>query len=136
VPVEPVREEHQMDETVSKVHASRLAQAFNLAAARGWVLAPRPITVAELGAGLPLADGATAGSRGGIEQGSALIAYFVRRERIVLPAAIVMVGSKDLLDWANFNVTRSAPGIGREIFTNADGDTVLVLTAAAVKAAV
>jgi hypothetical protein len=125
-----------MDETLSKVHASRLAQAFTLAAARGWVLAPRPITVAELGAGLALAERAAPGARGGIEQGAALIAYFVRRERIVMPAGIVMVGSKDLLEWANSNVTRSAPGISRDIFCNGDGDTVLVLTSAGVKAAV
>jgi hypothetical protein len=125
-----------MDETISKVHASRLAQAYFLAAARGWVLAPRPITIAELDAGMPLVDRDGSGPGRGIEQGSALIAYFVRRDRIVLPAAIVLVGSKDLLDWARFNVSRSAPGIARETFANADGDTVLVLTAAAGKAAI
>jgi len=117
-----------MSETVSQIHANRLAQAFSLAAARGWVLAPHPISIAELAAGLPLAERDPAGSRGGIEQGTALVAYFVRRERIVLPAAIVMVGSKDLLDWARFNVSRSAPGVARESFTSADGDSVLVLT--------
>jgi len=56
------------------------------------------------------------------------VAYFVRRERLIMPAAIVMVGSKDLLDWARFNVSRSAPSLARESFANADGDSVLVLT--------
>jgi hypothetical protein len=117
-----------MSETVSQIHANRLAQAFSLAAARGWVLARHPISIAELSAGLPLPERDSANSRGGIEQGTALVAYFVRRDRIVLPAAIIMVGSKDLLDWARFNVSRSAPGVARESFTNADGDSVLVLT--------
>jgi len=117
-----------MSETVSQIHANRLAQAFSLAAARGWVLAPHPISIAELASGLPLAERDAVGSRGGIEQGTALVSYFVRRERIILPAAIVMVGSKDLLDWARFNVSRSAPGVVRESFTSADGDSVLVLT--------
>jgi hypothetical protein len=119
-----------MSETIRRIHAARLAQAFNLAAARGWVLAPRPISVAELAAGRPLADRSRAAD-GGIEQGTALIACFVRRERRILPAAIVMVGSKDLLDWALLNVRRSALGVARETFANADGDTVLVLTTAA-----
>ncbi len=119
-----------MSETVSQIHANRLAQAFSLAAARGWVLAPHPITIAELSAGLPLPSRDPAQSRGGIEQGTALVAYFVRRERVVLPAAIVMVGSKDLLDWARFNVSRSAPAVARESFGNADGDSVLILTSA------
>ena len=116
-----------MSETINQIHASRLAQAYGLAAARGWVLAPRPISIAELAAGLPLAE-RDAARPGGIEQGTALVAYFVRRERVVLPAAIVMVGSKDLLDWARFNVSRSAPGVARESFGNADGDSVLILT--------
>jgi hypothetical protein len=102
-----------MSETIRQIHAARLAQAFNLAAARNWALAERGH-----------ADDA------GIEQGTALIAYFVRRERRALPAAIVMIGSKDLLDWALLNVRRSALGIARETFVNTDGDTVLVLTAA------
>ena len=118
-----------MSETIQRMHASRLAQAYSLAAARDWALAPRSFSIAELLAGLPLADGALPG--GGIEQGTALIAYFVRRERRVLPAAIVMVGSRDLVSWANVNATRSAPGIARELFGNADGDTVLVMTAGA-----
>ena len=95
-----------MNETIQRMHANRLAQAYSLAAARGWALAPRPISVAELAAGLPLAERADARPGGGIEQGTALVAYFVRRDRVVLPAAIVMVGSKDLLDWARFNVSR------------------------------
>lgn len=117
-----------MSETVSQIHANRLAQAFSLAAARGWVLAPHPISIADLSAGRPLPDRPPASTRGGIEQGTALVAYFVRRERLVMPAAIVMVGSKDLLDWARFNVSRSAPTLARESFANADGDSVLVLT--------
>ena len=119
-----------MDETVSQIHASRLAQAYSLAAARGWTLAPRPVSIAELAAGAPLAERPGSHRHGGIEQGTALVAYFVRRERIVLPAAIVMIGSKDLLDWARFNVSRSAPGVARESFGTADGDSVLVLTPA------
>jgi hypothetical protein len=117
-----------MDETISQVHAKRLTQAFTLAAARGWTLAPRPIAIAELAAGAPLAERPGLASPGGIEQGTALVAYFVRRERIVLPAAIVMIGSRDLLDWARFNVSRSAPGVTRESIATADGDSVLVLT--------
>jgi len=85
--------------------------------------------VAELAAGVPLVDRGGSRPDGGLEQGTALIAHFVRRDRIVLPAAIVLIGSKDLLDWALLNVARSAPGIAQEIFGNADGDTVLVLTA-------
>jgi hypothetical protein len=122
-----------MNETINKIHANRLAQAYSLAAARGWVLAPRPISIAELAAGKPLMDRDGSGPGGGIEQGTALVAHFVRRDRVVLPAAIVMVGSKDLIDWARFNVSRSAPGIARESFSNADGDSVLVLTAGLVK---
>jgi hypothetical protein len=118
-----------MSETIRQIHAARLAQAFNLAAARNWVLAPRPISVAELASAQPLAERGHADDAG-IEQGTALIAYFVRRERRALPAAIVMIGSKDLLDWALLNVRRSALGIARETFVNTDGDTVLVLTAA------
>ena len=118
-----------MNETINRIQANRLAQAYSLAAARGWVLAPRPISIAELAAGQPLVDRAGSGPGGGIEQGTALVAHFVRRDRVVLPAAIVMVGGKDLIDWARFNVSRSAPGIARESFGNADGDSVLVLAA-------
>jgi hypothetical protein len=120
-----------MNETIIRIHANRLAQAYSLAAARGWVIAPRPISIAELAAGQPLAEREGVAPRSGIEQGTALVAHFVRRERVVLPAAIVMVGSKDLVDWARCNVSRSAPAIARESFDNADGDSVLVLTAAA-----
>lgn len=41
------REEQSMSQTISQIRAGQLAQAYNLAAARGWALAPRPITVAE-----------------------------------------------------------------------------------------
>jgi hypothetical protein len=121
-----------MNETVGTIHANRLAQAYSLAAARGWVLSSRPISLAELAASRPLAERES--PRGGIEQGTALIAHFVRRERLVLPAAIVMVGGRELLDWARFNVERSAPAIAREMFGNADGDSVLILTAGAMAA--
>jgi hypothetical protein len=124
-----------MNDTFSEVHASRLAQVYNLAAARSWVLAPRPFTIAELGAARPLAERTGSAAGGGLEQGTALIAYFMRRDRIVLPAAIVLVGSKDLLDWAQVSVTRAAPGIARETFSNAGGDRVLVLTPASQVAA-
>lgn len=117
-----------MSETIGKIHASRLAQAFSLAAARGWALAPRAISIAELGAGLPLADAAPLRPGGGIEQGTALVAYFVRRERRVLPAAIVMIGSRELLDWAHVSVSRSAPALVRMSLRSPDGDAVLVLT--------
>ncbi len=119
-----------MSETIGQAHAGRLAQAYSLAAARGWVLARRPITVAELAAGAPLADGAVPAGAGGIEQGATLIAYFVRRERLVLPASIVLIGGRELLDWAMVNVARSQPRIVRELFGGADGETILVLTAA------
>ncbi len=115
-----------MNPAATQLQAGRLARAFSLAAARSWVLAPRAVTLVELVAGQPLrtAEGAAGPA---LEQGAGLIAYFVRRERIVMPAAIVLIGGQEIIDWARANAKRSPLAIGQRSWVEDDGDHVLVL---------